>query len=103
MRQLVPHREGAVFNRSFIWSCLRSAREHLVRDWYAILSADYSPRKRFAPLNHTKLFRIQLKDKHQGVSKNLLELGQAIRGLTCFVYPSAIVEVRETLRKELSY
>ncbi|XP_065927594.1 uncharacterized protein [Magallana gigas] len=56
--------------------------------------------ERFAPPNQTELYRAQLKDRKQRASETLSELGQAIRRLTCLAYPTATVELRETLGKD---
>ena len=57
-------------------------------------------KERFAPPNQTELYRAQLKERRQRASETLTELGQAIRRLASLAYPSAPMEVKETLGKD---
>jgi hypothetical protein len=54
--------------------------------------------KRFAPPNQTALSCLIEREAPESI--RYLELGQAIRGLAGLAYPSAPMEVRETLGKE---
>lgn len=56
--------------------------------------------ERFSPTNQTELYRAQLRERRQKASDSLPELGQDIRRLTNLAYPTAPVEVKETLSKE---
>lgn len=56
--------------------------------------------ERFLPTNQTELYRAQLRERRQKATETLPELGQEIRRLTNLAYPTAPVEVRETLAKE---
>ncbi len=56
--------------------------------------------ERFAPPNQTELYRAQLRERRQKASETLSELAQDIRRLTNFAYPTAPIDVRETLAKE---
>lgn len=47
-----------------------------------------------------ELYRVQLREKRQKATGTLPELGQSIRHLTNLAYPSAPIDVRETLAKE---
>ena len=55
---------------------------------------------RFAPANQTELYRVQLRERRQKAPETLPELGQTIRRLTHLAYPTAPIDVRETLAKE---
>ena len=55
---------------------------------------------RFAPANQTELYRVQLRERRQKATETLPELGQTIRRLTHLAYPTAPIDVRETLAKE---
>ena len=55
---------------------------------------------RFALANQTELYRVQLRERRQKATETLPELGQTIRWLTHFAYPTAPIDVRETLAKE---
>lgn len=56
--------------------------------------------ERFAPPSQTELYRVQLKERRQKATETLPELGQAIRRLSNLAYPTAPIDVRETLAKE---
>ena len=55
---------------------------------------------RFALANQTELYRVQLRERRQKATETLPELGQTIRWLTHLAYPTAPIDVRETLAKE---
>ena len=59
-----------------------------------------SSQERFSPPNQTDLYRVQLKDRRQRPLETLSELGQGMRQLTYLAYPTAPVEVRQTLAKD---
>ncbi|CAG2245062.1 unnamed protein product [Mytilus edulis] len=56
--------------------------------------------ERFAPSSQTELYRVQFKERRQRASESLPELGQSIRRLSNLAYPTAPLDVRETLGKE---
>ncbi|VDI15019.1 Hypothetical predicted protein [Mytilus galloprovincialis] len=56
--------------------------------------------ERFAPSSQTELYRVQFKERRQKASESLPELGQSIRRLSNLAYPTAPLDVRETLGKE---
>ena len=56
--------------------------------------------ERFLPPNQMELYRAQLLERRQSASESLPELGQDIRRLVNLAYPTAPIEVRETLAKE---
>lgn len=56
--------------------------------------------QRFSPTNQTELYKAQLRERRQKASESLPELVQDIMRLTYLAYPTAPVEVRETLSKE---
>ena len=56
--------------------------------------------ERFLPPNQTELYRAQLRERRQRASESLPELGQDLRRLVNLAYPTAPIEVRETLAKE---
>ena len=56
--------------------------------------------ERFLPPNQTELYRAQLRERRQRASDALPELGQDICRLANLAYPTAPMEVRETLAKE---
>ena len=56
--------------------------------------------ERFSPPNQMELYRAQLRERKQRASDSLPELGQSIRRLTNLAYPTAPLDVRETLAKE---
>ncbi|CAC5379682.1 unnamed protein product [Mytilus coruscus] len=56
--------------------------------------------ERFEPSSQTELYRVRFKERRQKASESLSELGQSIRRLSNLAYPTAPLEVRETLGKE---
>ncbi|CAC5367959.1 unnamed protein product [Mytilus coruscus] len=56
--------------------------------------------ERFAPSSQTELYRVQFKERRQKASETLPELGQSIRRLSNLAYPTAPLELRDTLAKE---
>ena len=56
--------------------------------------------QRFAPPNQTELYRVQLRERRQTASETLSALGQDIRRLANLAYPTAPIDVRDTLAKE---
>ena len=56
--------------------------------------------ERFSPSNQTELYRTQLRERRQKAIETLSELGQDVRRLVNFAYPTAPKVVRETLAKE---
>jgi predicted aspartyl protease len=56
--------------------------------------------ERFAPLNQTELYRVQLTERRQKPAESLPDLGQAIRRLVNLVYPTVPENVRDTLAKQ---
>ena len=56
--------------------------------------------ERFAPSSQTELYRVQFKERRQRASETLPELGQSVRRLSNLAYPTAPLDVRETLAKE---
>jgi hypothetical protein len=56
--------------------------------------------ERFLPSNQTELYRAQLRERRQRASGSLPELGQDVRRLANLAYPTAPIEVRDTLAKE---
>ena len=55
---------------------------------------------RVLPASQTELYRVQMKERRQKASESLPELGQSIRRLANLAYPSAPLDVKETLAKE---
>jgi hypothetical protein len=55
---------------------------------------------RFEPPNQTELYRAQMRERRQIAGESLPELGQAIRRLANFAYPTATAEIRETLSQD---
>ncbi|CAG2189961.1 unnamed protein product [Mytilus edulis] len=56
--------------------------------------------ERFAPSSQTELYRVQFKECRQKVSETLPGLGQSVRRLSNLAYPTAPLELRDTLAKE---
>ncbi|VDH97080.1 Hypothetical predicted protein [Mytilus galloprovincialis] len=56
--------------------------------------------ERFAPSSQTELYRVQFKERRQKASETLPELGQSVRRLSNLAYPTAPLELRDTLAKE---
>ncbi|CAC5424731.1 unnamed protein product [Mytilus coruscus] len=56
--------------------------------------------ERFAPSSQTELYRVQFKKRRQKASETLPELGQSVRRLSNLAYPTAPLELRDTLAKE---
>ncbi|CAG2207675.1 unnamed protein product [Mytilus edulis] len=56
--------------------------------------------ERFAPSSQTELYRVQFKELRQKVSETLPGLGQSVRRLSNLAYPTAPLELRDTLAKE---
>ncbi|CAG2218912.1 unnamed protein product [Mytilus edulis] len=56
--------------------------------------------ERFAPSSQTELYRVQFKERRQKASETLPELGQSVRRLSNPAYPTAPLELRDTLAKE---
>jgi uncharacterized protein YutE (UPF0331/DUF86 family) len=56
--------------------------------------------ERFLPSNQTELYRAQLRERMQRASESLPELGQDVCRLAGLAYPTAPIEVRDTLAKE---
>ncbi|CAC5415144.1 unnamed protein product [Mytilus coruscus] len=56
--------------------------------------------ERFAPSSQTELYRVQFKKRRQKTSETLPELGQSVRRLSNLAYPTAPLELRDTLAKE---
>ena len=54
----------------------------------------------FLPINHTELYRAQLRERRQRLSESLPELGQDLRRKVNLAYQTAPIEVRKTLAKE---
>lgn len=69
-----------------------------VSHYYFILVNAFE--ERFLPTNQIELYRAQLREKRQKATGTLPELGQSIRRLNYLAYPSAPIDVRETLAKE---
>ena len=68
----------------------------LVRNYGELIKAIED---RFAPANQTERYRAQLRERRQKATDTLPELGQTIRRLTHLAYPTAPIDVRETLKK----
>ncbi|CAC5373973.1 unnamed protein product [Mytilus coruscus] len=60
----------------------------------------YALEKRFAPSSQTELYRVEFKERRQKASETLPELGQSVRRLSNLAYPTAPLELRDTLAKE---
>ncbi|CAC5366412.1 unnamed protein product [Mytilus coruscus] len=60
----------------------------------------YTLEERFAPSSQTELYRVQFKERRQKASETLPELGQSVRRLSNLAYPTAPLELRDTLTKE---
>ncbi|CAC5373581.1 unnamed protein product [Mytilus coruscus] len=60
----------------------------------------YALEERFAPSSQTELYRVQFKERRQKASETLPELGQSVRRLSNLAYPTAPLELRDTLAKE---
>ncbi|CAC5382568.1 unnamed protein product [Mytilus coruscus] len=60
----------------------------------------YALEERFAPSSQTELYRAQFKERRQKASETLQELGQSVRRLSNLAYPTAPLELRDTLAKE---
>ncbi|CAC5370906.1 unnamed protein product [Mytilus coruscus] len=60
----------------------------------------YALEERFAPSGQTELYRVQFKERRQKASETLPELGQSVRRLSNLAYPTAPLELRDTLTKE---
>ncbi|CAG2248250.1 unnamed protein product [Mytilus edulis] len=56
--------------------------------------------ERFAPSSQTELYRVQFKESRQKVNDTLPGLGQSVRRLSNLAYPTAPLELRDTLAKE---
>ncbi|CAG2201552.1 unnamed protein product [Mytilus edulis] len=56
--------------------------------------------ERFAPSSQTELYRVQFKECRQKASETLPGLGQSVRRLSNLAYPTAPLELRDTLAKE---
>ncbi|VDI80983.1 Hypothetical predicted protein [Mytilus galloprovincialis] len=56
--------------------------------------------ERFAPSSQMELYRVQFKERCQKASETLPELGQSDRRLSNLAYPTAPLELRDTLAKE---
>ncbi|CAG2223243.1 unnamed protein product [Mytilus edulis] len=56
--------------------------------------------ERFAPSSQTELHRVQFKECRQKASDTLPGLGQSVRRLSNLAYPTAPLELRDTLAKE---
>ncbi|CAC5393294.1 unnamed protein product [Mytilus coruscus] len=56
--------------------------------------------ERFAPSSQTEFYRVQFKERRQKASETLPELGQSVRRLSNLAYPTAPLELRDTLAKE---
>ncbi|XP_063431167.1 uncharacterized protein LOC134713784 [Mytilus trossulus] len=56
--------------------------------------------ERFAPSSQTELYRCQFKECRQKASETLPGLGQSVRRLSNLAYPTAPLELRDTLAKE---
>ncbi|CAG2199229.1 unnamed protein product [Mytilus edulis] len=56
--------------------------------------------ERFAPSSQTELYRVQFKECRQKASDTLPGLGQSVRRLSNLAYPTAPLELRDTLAKE---
>ncbi|VDH90009.1 Hypothetical predicted protein, partial [Mytilus galloprovincialis] len=56
--------------------------------------------ERFAPSSQTELYRVKFKERRQKASESLPELCQSIWRLSNLAYPTAPLDVRETLGKE---
>ncbi|CAC5403728.1 unnamed protein product [Mytilus coruscus] len=56
--------------------------------------------ERFAPSSQTELYRVQFKERRHKASETLPELGQSVRRLSNLAYPTAPLELRDTLAKE---
>ncbi|CAG2248643.1 unnamed protein product [Mytilus edulis] len=60
----------------------------------------YALEERFAPSCQTELYRVQFKECRQKASETLPALGQSVRRLSNLAYPTAPLELRDTLAKE---
>ncbi|CAC5404356.1 unnamed protein product [Mytilus coruscus] len=60
----------------------------------------YALEERFAPSSQTELYRVQFKECRQKASETLPGLGQSVRRLSNLAYPTAPLELRDTLAKE---
>ncbi|VDI63801.1 Hypothetical predicted protein [Mytilus galloprovincialis] len=60
----------------------------------------YALEERFAPSCQTELYRVQFKECRQKASDTLPGLGQSVRRLSNLAYPTAPLELRDTLAKE---
>ncbi|XP_063442509.1 uncharacterized protein LOC134722814 [Mytilus trossulus] len=60
----------------------------------------YALEERFAPSCQTELYRVQFKEYRQKASDTLPGLGQSVRRLSNLAYPTAPLELRDTLAKE---
>lgn len=56
--------------------------------------------ERFEPQNQCELYKAQLKHRIRTPDEGLPELAQDIKGLTRMAYPSALVDLRDTLSKD---
>ncbi|CAC5367965.1 unnamed protein product [Mytilus coruscus] len=56
--------------------------------------------ERLSPSNQTELYRVQFKERRQKASETLTELGHSVRRLSNLAYPTAPLELRDTLAKE---
>ncbi|CAC5379195.1 unnamed protein product [Mytilus coruscus] len=60
----------------------------------------YALEERFAPSSQTELYRAQFKERRQKASETLPKVGQSVRRLSNLAYPTAPLELRDTLAKE---
>ncbi|CAG2224644.1 unnamed protein product [Mytilus edulis] len=99
-KQIYDMEEGTTYRNSFVSS---TPKDQGVRQKYNIVSRNDSVsalEERFAPSSQTELYRVQFKERRQKASESLPELGQSIRRLSNLAYPTAPLDVRETLGKE---